>query len=42
MRAKIVLPDYEREFEALEFDAGTQDEKYFAPPKGYAVEVGDE
>jgi hypothetical protein len=42
MRAKIVFPNYEREFEALAFDAGKQDDKYFAPPKGYTVEAGDE
>jgi hypothetical protein len=40
MRAKIVFPDYEREFEALDFDAGTQDEKYFAPPKEFELVDG--
>ncbi len=42
MRAKIVFPGYEREFEAFEFDAGKQDEKHFAPPKGFKVEAGEE
>jgi hypothetical protein len=37
LRAKIVWPDYEREFEALEFDPGEQDEKHFAPPKDFKV-----
>lgn len=38
MRAKIKFPDYEREFELLEFDAGKQDEKWFAPPKDFTVQ----
>ncbi len=38
MRAKIVFPGYEREFELLDFDAGKQDEKYFLPPKDYKVQ----
>lgn len=37
LRAKIDIPDYQREFEALEFDAGEQDEKHFAPPKDFEV-----
>jgi len=40
MRAKIVFPDYEREFEILDFDAGQQDDKYFAPPKEYELVDG--
>jgi hypothetical protein len=40
MRAKIVLPDYEREFEILDFDAGKQDEKYFLLPKDFKLEDG--
>ena len=42
MRAKLVFPDYEREFELLHFDAGKQDEKYFAPPKEFKLEDGGE
>lgn len=41
LRAKIVAPDYEREFEALEFDPGKQDEKWFRPPEGFSVVDGD-
>jgi hypothetical protein len=33
LRAKIKFPNYEREFEALDFDAGKQDEKWFRPPE---------
>ena len=40
LRAKIVWPDYEREFEALEFDPGKQDDKYFQPPKDFQVVDG--
>ena len=42
MRAKIVFPNYEREFELLDFDAGKQDEKYFAPPKDFEIQDGGE
>jgi hypothetical protein len=38
MRAKIKFPDYEREFEILDFDAGKQDEKWFAPPKDFKLQ----
>lgn len=41
LRAKIVWPDYEREFEALDFDAGKQDEKWFQPPEGFSIVEGD-
>jgi len=37
LRAKIKFPDYEREFEALDFDAGKQDEKWFRPPDGFKI-----
>jgi len=37
LRAKIKYPDYERSFEALEFDAGKQDEKWFRPPDGFKI-----
>lgn len=40
MRAKINFPNYEREFEALDYDAGQQDEKWFRAPEGYKVEKG--
>lgn len=40
MRAKIVWPGYQREFEVLEFDDGDQDEEHFAPPKGWKVVEG--
>ncbi len=40
LRAKLVFPNYEREFEALDFDAGKQDEKYFRPPEGFTVVEG--
>jgi hypothetical protein len=40
LRAKIVWPNYEREFEALDFDPGKQDEEHFAPPKGYSIVDG--
>ncbi len=40
MRAKIVFPNYEREFEVLDFDAGKQDEKWFRAPEGFKVEEG--
>ena len=42
LRAKIKFPDYEREFEALDFDAGQQDEKWFRVPEGYKVEKATE
>jgi len=42
MRAKIVFPDYEREFEVLDFDAGKQDEKWFQPPAGFRLVEGAE
>lgn len=41
LRAKIVLPDYEREFWALDFDPGKQDEKWFRPPEGFRVVDGE-
>jgi hypothetical protein len=40
LRAKIKFPDYEREFEALDFDAGKQDEKWFRPPEGFQLVEG--
>lgn len=40
LRAKIVFPDYEREFEVLDFDAGKQDEKWFQPPEGFRLAEG--
>jgi hypothetical protein len=40
LRAKIKGPDYEREFEALEFDPGKQDDEWFAPPKEFQVVDG--
>jgi hypothetical protein len=40
LRAKLVFPSYEREFEALAFDAGKQDEKWFRPPDGFQVVEG--
>lgn len=40
LRAKLVFPSYEREFEALDFDAGRQDEKWFRPPEGFQVVDG--
>lgn len=40
LRAKLKFPNYEREFEALDFDAGKQDEKYFRPPEGFQVVDG--
>jgi hypothetical protein len=40
LRAKLEFPDYEREFEALDFDAGKQDEKWFRPPEGFTVVEG--
>jgi hypothetical protein len=42
LRAKMVFPNAEREFEALEFDPGKQDDKHFAPPKEFAVAGEDE
>lgn len=41
LRAKLLWPNYERELEALEFDAGEQDETWFAPPKGFRIVEGD-
>lgn len=41
MRARIVWPDYEREFEVLDFDAGEQDEKWFQAPEGFRVVEGE-
>jgi hypothetical protein len=40
MRAKIVWPGYEREFEVLDFDAGKQDDKWFRPPAGFTIVEG--
>lgn len=40
LRAKLVFPTVEREFEVLDFDAGTQDEKWFRPPDGFTVVEG--
>jgi hypothetical protein len=40
LRAKLKFPNYEREFEALDFDAGKQDEKYFRPPDDFKVVEG--
>jgi hypothetical protein len=40
VRAKIKFPNYQREFEALDFDAGKQDEKYFRPPDDFKVVEG--
>ena len=40
LRAKMVFPDFEREFEALDFDAGKQDEKWFRPPEGFQLVDG--
>lgn len=37
LRAKIKYPDYERTIEALDFDAGKQDEKWFRAPDGFKV-----
>jgi hypothetical protein len=37
MRMKIVLPDFEREFEILEFDDDAPDEKWFRVPEGFQV-----
>ena len=41
MRARIVWPGYEREFELLDFDAGEQDAKWFAPPEGFRIVDGE-
>lgn len=40
LRARLVWAGYEREFELLDFDPGQQDEKWFRPPKGFAVVDG--
>jgi hypothetical protein len=40
LRAKMLWPNFEREFEALDFDPGKQDEKHFAPPKDFHVVDG--
>lgn len=40
LRLRLVWPGYEREFEALDFDPGRQDEKWFRPPKGFQVVEG--
>jgi hypothetical protein len=40
LRAKIKYPDYERSFEALDFDAAKQDEKWFRPPDGFKIVEG--
>ncbi len=40
LRAKIKFPDYEREFEVLDYDAGKQDEKWFRAPEDFKVEEG--
>jgi hypothetical protein len=40
VRAKIKFPNYEREFEALDFDAGKQDDKWFRAPDGFKVVEG--
>jgi hypothetical protein len=40
LRLRLVWPGYEREFEALDFDPGRQDEKWFRPPKGFTVVDG--
>lgn len=40
LRAKIVWPGYEREFEVLEFDPGEQAEKWFRVPKGFRIVDG--
>jgi hypothetical protein len=37
MRMKIVLPDYERDFELLEFHDGAPDEKWFRVPEGFQI-----
>lgn len=37
MRMKLVIPDYEREFELLDFDDGAPDEKWFRVPEGFEV-----
>jgi len=40
LRLRLVWPGYEREFEALDFDPGRQDEKWFRPPKGFQIVEG--
>jgi hypothetical protein len=40
LRAKLVFPDAEREFEVLDFDPGEQDETWFQPPKEFRVVDG--
>jgi len=40
LRAKLLWPGYEREFEVLDFDPGEQDDKWFRPPKGFQVQDG--
>jgi hypothetical protein len=40
LRLRLVWPGYEREFEALDFDPGQQDDKWFRPPKGFRVVEG--
>lgn len=40
LRLRLVWPGYEREFEALDFDPGRQDEKWFRPPKGFTIVDG--
>jgi hypothetical protein len=37
MRMKIVLPDFEREFEILDFDDDAPDEKWFRVPEGFQI-----
>lgn len=37
MRMKIVVPDYERDFEILDFDDDAPDEKWFRVPEGFQV-----
>lgn len=37
MRMKIVLPDYERDFEILDFDDDAPDEKWFRVPEGFQI-----
>ena len=40
LKAKILWPGYEREFEVLDFDPGEQDDKWFRPPKDFAIQDG--
>ena len=41
LRLRMVWPGYEREFEALEFSPGRQDEKWSRPPRGFQVVDGE-